>query len=73
MKFSTLERKARSVIKTRPEFRQLEKRKTRVAKGLASGKLLQPQATALRKLICLRRRRLVNRELYSLLCADAVV
>jgi hypothetical protein len=71
MKFSTLERNARAAIKTRPEFRQLERKKTSVATRLVSGEISRPHAKELRKLICLRHRRLVNRELFGLLRADA--
>jgi len=71
MKFITLERKARAAIKNRPEFRRLERKKMSIEKSLAGGKVSKSQAGVLRKLIGLRRRRLVNREIHGLLCASA--
>ncbi len=71
MKFTTLERKARAAIKNRPEFRRLERKKLSIEKNLAGGKVSKVQAGVLRKLIGLRRRRLVNREIYGLLCVNA--
>jgi hypothetical protein len=71
MKFTTLQRTARATIKTRPEFRQLKRKKSSVGTRLAAGKISRPHAKDLSKLIWLRMQRRVNLELYRLLQADA--
>ena len=71
MKFSTLQRKARAAIKTRPEFRQLEREKTSIAKGLAAGKFSVPQAKGLLRCQRVMKHLLVLQELYKLMRADA--
>ena len=67
MKFTTLERKARAAIKTRPEFREFEREKSEVAKGLSCGKFSGPQAKVLLRLNRLRLRMVWLRELYNLM------
>jgi hypothetical protein len=69
MKFTTLEGKARAAIKTRPEFREFELEKSKVAKGFSIGKFSGPQAKALMRLNRLRLRLAWIRELYKLMRA----
>ena len=69
--FESLERKARATIKNLPEFRRLDRKKRAIEKGLAVGKYSGRLAAALKSLLRLRRRRLLNRELYHLISEAA--
>lgn len=71
MKFSTLERKARAAVKSSPHGRLLERKKLATEKGLAAGKYSRRQAADLKSLLRLRRKRLLNREIYKSMRAKA--
>jgi hypothetical protein len=74
MKFKrleSLERKARASIKNKPEFRRLDLKKRAIEKGLAAGIYSRRLAAELKSLLRLRRRRLLNRELYHLISEAA--
>jgi hypothetical protein len=66
-----LERKARAALKTSPENRRLERKKNVIVKKLAAGKFSNRQANDLTSVLRLRRRRLVNREVYRLMCESS--
>jgi hypothetical protein len=68
MKHSTFFKKARSLMKKLPQFRQLQRQKLALEKRLAAGKISERMATDLKRLVGLRVKRLLNRQMYKLLC-----
>jgi hypothetical protein len=64
-----LERNARAAIKSRPEFRRLERERSSIIKMLTAGKYTPPQARGLLQLLRLRRKILMLREVYLMMRA----
>jgi len=64
MKITTLERKARTAIKNLPEVRCLDRKKNRIEKSVTAGKLSRSLARDQKRLLNLRKRRCLNREMY---------
>lgn len=62
-----IERKARAAIKSRPEFRRLERKKNFIAKGVTAGRYSPRQGKDLMRLLRCRRRLLVVREMQNIL------
>lgn len=61
-----LERKARAAMKTRPEFRLLQRKKIALEKRITLGKISSHLASDLKSILRLRVKRLLHREIYRL-------
>jgi hypothetical protein len=64
-----IERKARIAIKSRPEFRWLDRERSSIIKKLTAGIFTPPQARGLLQLLRLRRKILMLREVYKMMRA----
>lgn len=65
--FEPLARRARRLIKDHPETRSLERKRARLERDFASGKITASHRRDVKKLLGLRRRRLLNRAAYQIL------